>query len=148
MAKDILFFICTMGGGGSERVVPLLSKSLAEKGNNVYIITMYNKGPAYSSHENIHLLSVSELPVCSFFHRALTSAYQRFYLCQRQKFILPVLRKLRLEPIEIEKTLLFFYISFALPCREFLKSHSEATAFAFLAPAAISLASKRSILIV
>lgn len=147
MAKDILFFISTMGGG-SERVVSLLSKSLAEKGNNVYIITMYNKGPAYSSHENIHLLSVSELPVCSFFHRALTSAYQRFYLCQRQKFILPVLRKLRLEPIEIEKTLLFFYISFALPCREFLKSHSEATAFAFLAPAAISLASKRSILIV
>lgn len=148
MAKDILFFISTMGGGGSECVVPLLSKSLAEKGNNVYIITMYNKGPTYSSHENIHLLSVSELPVCSFFHRALTSAYQRFYLCQRQKFILPVLRKLRLEPIEIEKTLLLFYISFALPCREFLKSHSEATAFAFLAPAAISLASKRSILIV
>lgn len=63
MNKEIIFLIKVMHGGGAERVISLLSRAAAEKGNNVtLILTHQNKADAvlYNIDENVKVISLTD----------------------------------------------------------------------------------------
>src|SRR5438093_3689023 len=55
------FFSTTRGGG--EYVFSMIAQLLAEKGNNVWVITNMIKGEEYTSHKNIKIVFVPPLLV-------------------------------------------------------------------------------------
>lgn len=59
--KRYIFFIGTLGSGGAERVVSILSKKMAEQGLPVEILTYYDYPIFYEIHPDVKITSVESL---------------------------------------------------------------------------------------
>lgn len=140
MSKEVFFLIDNLGGGGAERVVSLLSNGFSADGYNVSIVTLEDSNTAYDLSPDINVFHVSQLSDYSFFYKAISIIYRWYYRVLRAKIIQPLCKKLCIHLPLDEDTYLFFYIRYAWPCRDLLKKHQGATAFAFLPPSAIALA--------
>lgn len=53
--KRYMFFVGTMGSGGAERVISILTKKMAEQGLDVEIVTYYDKEPFYPIDSRVKL---------------------------------------------------------------------------------------------
>ena len=54
----IVFFIATLGNGGAERVVSILTKKLVSEGQNVEIVLYYDSVPFYDIHPDVKITYV------------------------------------------------------------------------------------------
>lgn len=56
--KRYIFFVGTMGNGGAQRVISILSQKMAEKGLDVEIMTYYDEEPFYPVDSRVKLTAV------------------------------------------------------------------------------------------
>lgn len=59
--KRYIFFIGTLKNGGAERVVSILASCMAERGENVEILTYYDRPVAYEMHPNVSIKIVEKM---------------------------------------------------------------------------------------
>lgn len=132
--KSIIFFIDSLGGGGAERVVSVLSSRLVQTGRYDVRVAMLRKVPAaYSLDERVQLLYVQDMPVISRFGRMVQwifSVYKRI----RQGVFKRLMTRLGCyqKMPKLEETLFYMYARYALPYREYLRQNLCCTAFGFL----------------
>lgn len=131
--KDVIFFIDSLGGGGAERVVSVLSGFLSSQQYQVSIVMLRKEPIAYQLRENINLVYLEDLEIKAKYGRFIHKAF-RIYKKLRQSIYKPLMLKLGLysRVPDIDETAFYFYSTYAMPYREFLKEHSGATAFGFL----------------
>ena len=137
--KKIAFFIDSLGGGGAERVVSVLSTELTARGYAVDIL-MLNKRPiAYSLPESVGLYYAEEMPVTTAWgkwSRKLLECCMHLQV----RFWNPLLRRFGHTTYpRVNETRMFFYANYALPYREYLKKNTDCTAFGFLIRSNISM---------
>lgn len=58
MDKKYVFFIGTLGQGGAERVISVLSAKMCQQGIPVEILLYYNRKPFYTVHPDVKLVTV------------------------------------------------------------------------------------------
>ena len=131
--KEAIFFIDSLGGGGAQRVVSVLSDDMVKNGYDVSIVMLFKRDFAYSLNEKVNIYYVEDLPIQSTkgkFIRKSFNLWTRF----RRRIYVPVCRRLGLKEKlpKWNETAFYFYSTYAMPYREFLKEHSGATAFGFL----------------
>ena len=131
-SKKIVFFIDSLGGGGAERVVSVLSEKLHARGYDIDVL-MLNKRPiAYPLSESVNLLYAEDMAVVSVWAR-LTRKVLGKCMNLQVRFWNPMLRKFRCYSYpRVNETRMFFYSNYALPYREYLKQNPGCTAFGFL----------------
>lgn len=132
--KTVTFFIDSLGGGGAERVVSTLSSRLARTGRYDVRIIMLRKVPlAYPPDERVVLLYAQELPVASWYGKAVRKAFS-LWKRLRQGIFKRVLTGLGLyeRMPRIDETGFYLYARYAVACREYLKQNPGSTAFGFL----------------
>lgn len=130
--RKIAFFIDSLGGGGAERVVSVLSAELYAKGYDMDIL-MLNKRPlAYSLPEGVGLYYAEDMPITTKrgrFARKVLEMCMRFQV----RFWNPLLRRFGCHSYpRVNETRMYFYANYALPYREYLKRNPGCTAFGFL----------------
>ena len=54
-ANRVVFFIGTLGNGGAERVISILTRHLAEAGMPVEIVLYYDEVPFYEIHPDVRI---------------------------------------------------------------------------------------------
>lgn len=140
MAKEVFFFVTSMGGGGSERVISLLANRFIQDGYNVFIMTILELGISYELSDKVQYINIPKLKIRSFRYRVEKALYCRLYKNIRKNIIAPICKIFRIELPNIENTSLYYFFHYSLRSRELLKNYPGAVAFAFLAPAAITLA--------
>ena len=89
MKKEVIFFVNSMGGGGAERVIALLSNHLVDKGHKVFILTLVKCESLYELNSNVNCVNILDLPVCSFRNRLFRFFYWRFYRKFRSNYSEP-----------------------------------------------------------
>lgn len=132
--KEVLFFIDSLGGGGAERVVSVLSNFMCAKQDYKVSIVMLRKCPfAYTLSEKIKFIYAQDSSVESLYSKLIRKAFG-IYKKLRQSIYKPIMKRLGLyEKIpNIDETAFYFYATYAMPYRELLKKHEGATAFGFL----------------
>lgn len=137
--KKIVFFIDSLGGGGAERVVSVLTREFMVRGYSVDIL-MLNKRPiTYPLPEGVTLIYAEDLPVTSVWGklaRTVLESCMRFQI----RFRNPLLRRFGCHTYpRVNETGMFFYARYALPYREYLRQNKGSTAFGFLIRSNISL---------
>ena len=137
--KKIAFFIDSLGGGGAERVVSVLSAELSARGYAIDIL-MQNKRPiAYTLPGNITLYYAEDMPVTTAWGKFAREVLQRCMDLQ-VRFWNPFLRKIGYHDYpRANETRMYFYANYALPYREYLKQNPGCTAFGFLIRSNISM---------
>lgn len=132
--QEVLFFIDSLGGGGAERVVSVLSNYMSAKQDYKVSIVMLRKCEfAYVLNENVELVYAQDLDVKSVYGKLMRRIF-RIYKKLRQSVYKPIMKKLGLykKVPNIDETAFYFYATYAMPYRELLKKHEGATAFGFL----------------
>ncbi len=132
--QEVLFFIDSLGGGGAERVVSVLSNYMSAKHDYKVSIVMLRKCEfAYVLNENVELVYAQDLDVKSVYGKLMRRIF-RIYKKLRQSVYKPIMKRLGLykKVPNIDETAFYFYATYALPYRELLKKHEGATAFGFL----------------
>ena len=131
--KQVVFFIDSLGGGGAERVVSVLSNDLVEKNYDVSIAMLYKREFAYTLNEKVNTYFVDDLPVTTFNGKIICKCFE-LWMKFRRRIYVPICRRLgfgdRLP--KWNETAFYFYATYALPYRKFMKKHKDATAFGFL----------------
>lgn len=137
--KKIAFFIDSLGGGGAERVVSVLTKELTDRGYDIDILMMNKRPVAYSLPTGVKLYYAEDLPVTSVWGKLTRAALDRCMHFQ-VRFWNPLLRRFGCHSYpRANETGMFFYSRYALPYREYLKQNEGCTAFGFLIRSNISL---------
>ncbi len=131
--KEVLFFIDSLGGGGAERVVSVLSNDMIGKGYDVSVVMLYKRKFAYSINEKVNTYYAEELPVSTKYGKLVRKSFE-LWTRYRQRIYVPICRRLGFKDKlpKWNETSFYFYATYTMPYREFLKSHSVATAFGFL----------------
>lgn len=130
--KKIAFFIDSLGGGGAERVVSVLSRELLHKGFEIDILMLNRRPIAYDLPEAVRLYWAEELPVTTVWGRMARRVIGRLMHLQ-VRFLNPLLRKLgKHDYPRANETRMYFYANYALPYREYLRKNPGCTAFGFL----------------
>ena len=130
--KKIAFFIDSLGGGGAERVVSVLSRELLHKGFEIDILMLNRRPIAYDLPEAVRLYWAGELPVTTVWGRMARRVIGRLMHLQ-VRFWNPLLRKLgKHDYPRANETRMYFYANYALPYREYLRKNPGCTAFGFL----------------
>ena len=132
--KSVIFFIDSLGGGGAERVVSLISNYLAKNPKYEVNIVMLRKKPiVYELAENIKLYYAEELPVRTLYGKFIKKIYA-FYKMFRCVVVKPVMKRAGVynQIPQLDETSLYLYSKYAMPYREFLKKKENAVAFGFL----------------
>ena len=121
--KKISFFIDSLGGGGAERVVSVLSTELISKGYDVDILMLQKREIAYNLPETVSLYYVQDMPVTTTYGKVTRKAFEiwnRF----RFRVYVPILRRLGHQKYpKWNETSFYFYSQFALPYREYLRKN-------------------------
>ena len=137
--KKAAFFIDSLGGGGAERVVSVLSNELIERGYQVDIVALHKVESPYKLPESVNLYYADEMPVSSkygLFVRKIFNIWNYF----RKRFYIPFLRRLGNTAYpKWNETSFYFYTNYALPYREYLKKNKACTALGFLIRSNIAL---------
>lgn len=131
--KEVFFFIDSMGGGGAERVVSVLSDYLVEKEYDVSIVMLLKRDLAYSVNDKVNIYYAEDLPVDIVFGRLVRRTFDLWTRFRRRVYV-PICRRLGFgEKLpKWNQTAFYFYATYALPYRELLKKQEGATAFGFL----------------
>lgn len=130
--KKIVFFIDSLGGGGAERVISVLSQELITKGYDVNILMLYKRPVIYTMPEGVNLIYAEDLPVSTRWGRFARKVIARLMHLQ-VRFWNPLLRKFgKHDYPRANETRMYFYANYALPYREYLKKNPGCTAFGFL----------------
>ena len=58
MSKRYLFFVGTLGNGGAERVISILSSQMAERGMDVEVLTYYDRPMFYKVNPKVKITAV------------------------------------------------------------------------------------------
>lgn len=139
MKKKVAFFIDSLGGGGAERVVSVLCRELCARGYQIDILMLNKKPVAYALPEGVTLFYAEEMPVPSSWGKLVQKTLKKCMDLQ-VRFWNPLMRKLgRHDYLRINETRMFFYATYALPYREYLKQNPGCTAFGFLVRSNIAL---------
>lgn len=135
----VLFFIDSLGGGGAERVVSVLSARLAKKGYDMDVVMLYNRPVMYHIPDGINLIYAEDMPVTTTYGRVVRRAFECWNFFRGRLYI-PALRRLGCKNYpKWNETAFYFYARYAMPYREFLKKNPGSTAFGFLIRSNISL---------
>lgn len=131
-SKKIAFFIDSLGGGGAERVVSLLSAELTARGYDVEILMLYKRPIVYPLPEGVGLYYAEDMPVTTPWGK-----FARKFLGKCMDFQVrlwnPLLRRFGCHSYpRVNETRMYFYANYALPYREYLRQHPGCTAFGFL----------------
>lgn len=139
MKKKVAFFIDSLGGGGAERVVSVLCRELCARGYQIDILMLNKKPVAYALPEGVTLFYAEEMPVPSSWGKLVQKTLKKCMDLQ-VRFWNPLMRKLgRHDYLRINETRMFFYATYALPYREYLKQNPGCTAFGFLVRSNIAM---------
>ena len=139
MKKKIIFFIDSLGGGGAERVVSVISNELVYRGYSVDIVMMNKRQISYKINPKVNLLFAEDMKIHSIYGR-LTQNVFKIWSRIRFRIYIPLLRRLGYWKYpKANETSFYFYATYALPYREYLKRNPGATAFGFLIRSNISL---------
>lgn len=131
-SKKIVFFIDSLGGGGAERVVSLLSTQLSSRGYDVDIVMLQNRPIAYPLPECVTLYYGEDMPVTTGWGR-LVQKLLAWFINWHVQFYAPLKRRMGCTTISrYNENRLYFYVKYALPYREYLKRNPGCTAFGFL----------------
>lgn len=139
MKKKVAFFIDSLGGGGAERVVSVLCRELCARGYQVDILMLQKRPIAYPLPQEVTLHYAEDMPVTSRWSQIVRKVLNG---CMRLqvRFWNPLMRKLgRHDYLRVNETRMFFYATYALPYREYLKQNPGCTAFGFLIRSNISM---------
>ncbi len=131
--KEVLFFIDSLGGGGAERVVSVLSNDMIRKGYDVSVVMLHKREFAYTINEKVNTYYAEELPVSTKYGKFVRKSFE-LWTRYRQRIYVPICRRLGFKDKlpKWNETSFYFYATYAMPYREFLKKHKGATAFGFL----------------
>ena len=139
MSNKVIFFIDSLGGGGAERVVSVLSNELIDRNYNVDIVMMNKREIAYPINKQINLLYAEDMKVTSVYGK-LTQKVFSVWDRIRFRFYIPLLRRLGYWKYpKANETSFYFYATYAMTYREYLKKNKGATAFGFLIRSNISM---------
>lgn len=145
--QEALFFIDSLGGGGAERVVSVLSDDMVKNGYNVSIVMLWKRDFAYSLNDKVNIFYAEDIPVKTSYGKFIRKSFDLWTRFRRRIYV-PIVRRLGLgEKLpKWNETAFYFYSTYAMPYREFLKGHSGATAFGFLIRSNIAMlmANKRT----
>ena len=139
--KTIIFFIDSLGGGGAERVVSVLSSHLAKNEHYDVRIAMLRKAPiAYSLDARVRLLYVQDLPVVSLYGKMIQRVFSVYKRIRQGVFKRVMTRLGYYQKLpKLEETGFYMYSQYAVPYREYLKQNLGCTAFGFLIRSNIAL---------
>ena len=138
-SKKIAFFIDSLGGGGAERVVSVLTDRLCARGYDVDILMLQKRPVAYPLPEGVTLYCAEDMPVTSPWGKLARKVLERCMHLQ-VRFWNPLLRKFGCHTYpRVNETRMYFYANYALPYREYLKKNPGCTAFGFLIRSNISM---------
>ncbi|MBE6949086.1 MAG: glycosyltransferase family 4 protein [Ruminococcaceae bacterium] len=130
--KKIAFFIDSLGGGGAERVVSVLSNELYSREYDIDILMLNRRPVAYPLPEGITLYIAEDMPVTTTWGKLARKFLNRCMHLQ-VRFLNPLLRKFGCTTYpKVNETRMYFYANYALPYREYLKNNKDCTAFGFL----------------
>ena len=132
MNIKILFFIDSLGGGGAERVVSVLTDRLQQGGYEIDILMLNKRPAAYPLPEGVTLHYAEDMPITTGWGKLARKVLNE---CMRWqvRFWNPLLRKLgKHDYPRANETRMYFYAQYALPYREYLKQNPGCTAFGFL----------------
>ncbi len=132
--KEVMFFIDSLGGGGAERVVSVLSNYIVQNESYDVSIIMLRKVPTkYDINKKVNLIYVQDLPVRTIYGKFVRKSFS-LYKKIRQSIYKPIMKKLKLynNCPNIDETDFYFYATYAMPYREYMKKLNGATAFGFL----------------
>lgn len=130
--KKIAFFIDSLGGGGAERVVSILSAELSVRGYDVDILMLNKRPMAYTLPEDVGIYYAEDMPVTSGWGKFARKVLEKCMYFQ-VRFWNPLLRKFGCHSYpRVNETRMHFYANYALPYREYLKQNPGCTAFGFL----------------
>ena len=132
--KTIIFFIDSLGGGGAERVVSVLSNRLVQTERYDVRIVMLRKVPiAYSLDGRIQLVYVQDMPVTSRYGKLVRRAFSLYKRFRQGAFkrLMTRLGRYRHMP-KLEETVFSMCARNAMPYREYLRQNPGCTAFGFL----------------
>ena len=131
--KEVVFFIDSLGGGGAERVVSVLSNDMIRKGYDVSVVMLHKREFAYSINEKVNTYYAEELPVSTKYGKFVRKSFE-LWTRYRQRIYVPICRRLGFKDKlpKWNEISFYFYATYAMPYREFLKKHKGATAFGFL----------------
>ena len=113
-------------------MVSVLSNEFVNRGYNVDIVMMNKKEIAYQLNDRVNLLYAEDMKVSSFYGRMVQKA---FAIWDRIRFrvYIPALRRLGYWNYpKANETSFYFYATYAMPYREYLKKQKDTTAFGFL----------------
>lgn len=129
----MIFFIDSLGGGGAERVVSVLSNDMVEKNYDVSIVMLYQREFAYSINEKVNIFYAQDMVATSIYSKVVRKSFE-LWMKFRRRIYVPICRRLGFgdKLPKWNETAFYFYATYAVPYREFLKKHSGATAFGFL----------------
>lgn len=137
--KKVAFFIDSLGGGGAERVVSVLTDRLCARGYHVDILMLQKRPVAYPLPEGVTLYCAEDMPVTSPWGTLARKVLEQCMHLQ-VRFWNPLLRKFGCHTYpRVNETRMYFYANYALPYREYLKKNPGCTAFGFLIRSNISM---------
>lgn len=132
--KSVIFFIDSLGGGGAERVVSLISNHLTKNPKYEVSIVMLRKCPiAYELDTEIKVFYAEDLPITTLYGKVIRKIFTT-YKRVRQGIVKPIMLRLGVykKIPKIDETFLYHYATYAMPYRGFLRNQKNATAFGFL----------------
>lgn len=132
--KTIIFFIDSLGGGGAERVVSVLSNRLVQTGRYDVRIVMLRKVPVvYPLDERVQLLYTQDMPVTSRYAKLVRRVFSVYKRIRQGVFKRLMIRLNRYQHMpKLEETAFSIYARYGLPYREYLRRNPGCTAFGFL----------------
>ena len=132
--KTVTFFIDSLGGGGAERVVSVLSNHLVQTGRyDVRIVMLRNVPTAYPLDDRVHLLYVQDMSLTSRYSKLVRRVFA-VYRQVRQGVFKRLMTRLGYyqKMPKLADTAFSIYAQQAIPIREYLRSNPGSTAFGFL----------------
>ena len=139
MSKEVLFVIDSLYGGGAERVVTTLANKFAEEGYKTIIIILMDKSQPYVYSDKVKIINIRKYPIRTVRYKVLSAAFG-YYGLFRERQLLPICKKMGINLPVNKDTSFYYFFRYGLYCREILKEHLGGVAFAFLVPAAVTLA--------
>lgn len=139
MSKRVSFFIDSLGGGGAERVLSVLSRELAARGWDVDIVMLYRRPIAYSLPDSVRLYYAEEMEVTGLYGRITRKVFEIWNRIRFRVYI-PALRRIGYKDYaKANETSWHFYATYAIPYREYLKREKPVAALGFLIRSNISM---------
>lgn len=135
--KDVVFVIDKWDCNGASRALQVISESFSKKGYNVFIV-LIREGDFYKVPKGVQMYTLSDLP-CNFPLYLKITCHLYFSVCAYLKRKFSFFRERNISVLEYWNSSLYFK-KLSIPLQSFLVKHPNATAFAFLKDAIITLA--------